>query len=70
MLPVYAVNSIQRIEYQALKAVLFMATVFTYTSVALRICIAADRYIHITKPRLYRSDANGCRLVSWSCAVY
>ena len=60
--PFFAVNSIQRIENQALKAVLFMATVFTYTSGALLICIAADRYMHITKPRLYRSDVSGSRL--------
>ena len=63
-LPIYAVDSIQNLESQAwiLTAAGFMSNVFVYTSFQILFCVAVDRYIHITKRRLYRSDLNRSRL--------
>ena len=65
VLPVFAFNSVQRLESQAwmLTAAIFMSNVFVYTSFQIMICIAIDRYVHITKPSLYQSCMNESRLV-------
>eukprot|EP00795_Rhopilema_esculentum_P009463 gene9463-17194_t len=65
VLPVQALHALKEITLDAwiMKAIYILAHFVTLNSGLLLMCIAVDRYIHITKPRLYQSDLNGRRLV-------
>eukprot|EP00795_Rhopilema_esculentum_P009462 gene9462-17190_t len=64
VLPVQALRVLPEITLDSwiMKAIYLLAHCVTLNSGLLLVCIAVDRYVHVTKPRLYQSGLDGRRL--------